>query len=143
MMFGCCLIGLTSPDKSRATVLNRIGDTLGIKLVRIAPIPQFLLSQLNRPHGPVVESYRDLRQRIHRLPAADSMLLTMVPTDHKAKIADVAANLSTVIADAEHTVVVIDADFRDARLPALFEASSNLELSDYLSGVKCAWRRPS
>ncbi|NRB73892.1 MAG: hypothetical protein HRU46_06005 [Verrucomicrobiales bacterium] len=134
MMLGCCLIGLTSPDKSRAKVLNRIGEALGIKLVGIAPLPQIPLSQLNRPHGPVVEAYRDLRQRIHRLPAADSMLLTMVPTDRKAEIADVAANLSTVIADAGHTVVVIDADFRGGRLPALFEASSNLGLSDFLSG---------
>ncbi len=134
MLLGCMIIGLTSRDNGRLTVLKRIQEGIGIKLVRLAPIPSIPLARLNRPSGPVIEAYRELRMRLHRLPAADSMLLTLLPSDSDAHVADVAANLAVVIADAGQTAIVIDADFRGARMHNLFDASNSVGLTDFLSG---------
>ncbi len=134
VMLGFVLVGLTSSNKSRAAVLKKLSDDLSVKLVGMAPIPSIPFAQMKRPTGRMIEAYRELRMRIHRLPAGDSMLVTMVPTAENVHLSEVVANLSTVIADAGQTLVVIDADFRKSRMHSLFDAAGSVGLTDFLTG---------
>ncbi|MEM9281899.1 MAG: hypothetical protein AAGA96_08740 [Verrucomicrobiota bacterium] len=131
---GCVLIGLTSRGGSGSAILKRIEEGLGIGLIGVAPVPSISLTSLNRPTGPIAEAYRDLRFRIHRLPAADTMVLNLLPFPGDHLTAEVAANLATVIADKGHPSIIIDTDFKGGKVNRLFDAAPSPGLSDFLLG---------
>ncbi|NLT69979.1 MAG: hypothetical protein GXX91_04715 [Verrucomicrobiaceae bacterium] len=82
----------------------------------------------------LVESYRDLRTKLKRLPAGDCLFVTLLPLRSEAGVAEAATNLACVLADGGATVLVIDADFRNPQLHPYFEAARHPGLSDFLSG---------
>ncbi len=88
-----------------------------------------------KPLSPyLVESYRDLRTKLKRLPAGDCLLVTLLPLRSEAGLAEATTNLACVLADGGSTVLVIDAAFRDPQLHPYFEAAHHPGLSDFLSG---------
>ena len=82
----------------------------------------------------LIESYRDLRTKLQRLPAGDCLLLTLMPLRGRDGLAEATTNLACVLADGGSTVLVIDADFRNPQLHRHFEAANHPGLSDFLSG---------
>jgi len=131
---GVVIVGAGSLGRSGVAVASRLGERLRLEVVGFAPIAPKPLFRLRRPAGSLVEPYRELRLKLHRLPAADSSVLTFVPAGRDARLAEVVANLGSVVADGGHTTLVIDADFRGARLHELFDAGRRPGLSDYLAG---------
>jgi capsular exopolysaccharide synthesis family protein len=81
-----------------------------------------------------IEPYRELRNRLFRLPAGECLILTVMPLRGKDPVAEVVAGLATVLADAGRTTLVIDADFRASAVHDLFDAARHPGLSDFLSG---------
>lgn len=82
----------------------------------------------------LIESYRDLRTKLQRLPAGDCLLMTMMPLRGRDGLAEATTNLACVLADGGSTVLVIDADFRNPQLHRHFDAANHPGLSDFLSG---------
>ena len=83
----------------------------------------------------ILESYRDLRNRILRLPAGECVWMTMMPLSRKEPYGEAITSLACVLADSGSTVLVIDADFRGPSLHQYFEAAQHPGLSDYLTGA--------
>lgn len=82
----------------------------------------------------LIESYRDLRTKLQRLPAGDCVLMTLMPLRGRDGLAEATTNLACVLADGGSTVLVIDADFRNPQLHHHFDAANHPGLSDFLSG---------
>jgi capsular exopolysaccharide synthesis family protein len=82
----------------------------------------------------LIESYRDLRTKLQRLPAGDCLLMTLMPLRGRDGLAEATTNLACVLADGGSTVLVIDADFRNPQLHRHFDAANHPGLSDFLSG---------
>lgn len=82
----------------------------------------------------LLEPYRELRNRLLRLPAGDCVWMTMMPLRRPESGGEAIVRLATVLADSGCTVLVIDADFRSPSLHSFFEAASHPGLSDYLCG---------
>jgi capsular exopolysaccharide synthesis family protein len=81
-----------------------------------------------------IEPYREIRNRLFRLPAGECLLLAVMPVRKSDPVAEAVASLGAVLADAGRTTLVIDADFRSSALHELFEAARHPGLSDFLSG---------
>ncbi len=128
------LVLLFSAGRSPFTVLSRISENFCFGVVGVAPVPSMPLLRLSHPPDSVIEPYRDLRTKIHRLPASDCSVLSLVPESGDSSPSEVAVNLATVLADAGHTVLLIDADLRGARMHELIDAAKHPGLSDYLKG---------
>lgn len=82
----------------------------------------------------VLEPYRDLRNRLLRLPLGECLVVTLMPRRRQDASPEAVANLACVLSDAGRTVLVIDADFRNPSLHPLFDAARHPGLSDFLSG---------
>ena len=128
------LVILLSSGRSPHTVIEKITKKFDFEVAGMAPIPHRPLPRMNKPSDTLVEPYRDLRTQVHRLPAADCLVLTLVPEHGSLDVADVTLNLASVLADAGHTVLLIDADLRAARIHRLLDASLHPGLTDYLTG---------
>lgn len=115
-------------------VATELREKLELLLVGFAPIPSAPLARLMRVADSIVEPYRFLRHAIRKLPAGDCSLISFIPGDPDARMSCVASNLSVVMADAGHTVLLIDGDLRNPRLFELFDAANHPGLSDYLTG---------
>lgn len=96
-----------------------------------------------------VEAYRDLRNRILRLPRGDGpagdcpggdcpesgcLMLNLLPVHCRDRPSEALVKLACVLADAGRTTLVIDGDFRRASLHSYFDAARHPGLSDFLSG---------
>jgi len=88
----------------------------------------------NEVPGSLLEPYRELRNRLLRLPAGDCVWMTMMPLRRTEPGGEAIVHLATVLADSGRTVLVIDADFRAPSLHLFFEAAHHPGLSDYLCG---------
>lgn len=134
LVVSTALVLLLSSGRSPFAVLSRISENFEMGVVGIAPLPSLPLPRLNHPPESVLEPYRDLRTQIHRLPASECSVISFVPESSDAESSQVAFNLSSVLADAGHMVLLIDADFRGSRVAPLLDAARQPGLSDYLLG---------
>lgn len=90
------------------------------------------LITMSKPRMPVSEAFRSLRTNL-QFSGIDAPLKTLLvtsasPSDGKSSVA---ANLATVIAQSEKTVVVVDGDMRRPTMHKVFKLSNRLGLSDY------------
>ncbi len=118
----------------RLQFLANLQDRLELPVAGFAPLCGTSLLTENSLSPYLVESYRDLRTKLKRLPAGDCLFVTLLPLRSEAGLAEAATNLACVLADGGATVLVIDADFRDPQLHPHFEAARHPGLSDFLSG---------
>ncbi len=82
----------------------------------------------------IFEPYREMRNRLLRLPCGECCFLTLLPLQDSPFAAETVTNLACVIADSGRTVLVIDADCRNPRLHPCFDAARHPGLSDFLRG---------
>lgn len=107
---------------------------LDVPVVGFAPLSGESAVGAKESPESLLEPYRDLRNRLLRLPAADCVLLTVMPLRKDEPVAEAIANLGCVLADAGRATLVVDADFRRPRLHRFFDAAQHPGLSDFLSG---------
>lgn len=109
---------------------------LGVPVAGFAPLTKVSPVTVREFPDAWIEPYRDLRNRLLRLPTGDCLLLALMPARRGDgdSVAEVAANLGCVFADAGRTTLVIDADFRAPKLNGFFDAARHPGLSDFLSG---------
>jgi succinoglycan biosynthesis transport protein ExoP len=91
------------------------------------------LITVNQPRAPVSEAFRSLRTSLE-FAAVDSPLRSILitspsPQDGKTTVA---ANLACVIAQAKHTVILLDADLRRPQIHKQFQLMNRLGLSNKL-----------
>ncbi|MEM9016007.1 MAG: AAA family ATPase [Verrucomicrobiota bacterium] len=134
LLFGVLFVTLWAPRRVTLRVVSRLAERLHVGLVSLVPVSGRTLLEGMSSVVAMIEPYRDLRLKLHRLPAGDSILLALLPGDRKALVAETLVNLGAVIAEAGHTVLVIDGDARNPRLHQFFDAARYPGLSDYLSG---------
>jgi capsular exopolysaccharide synthesis family protein len=113
-----------------ADLMNR----LDVPLAGFAPLANRSPVGIREFPDAWIEPYRELRNRLFRLPAGECPLLTIMPVRKNDPVAEAVASLGAVLADAGRTTLVIDADFRSPALHELFEAARHPGLSDYLTG---------
>jgi tyrosine-protein kinase Etk/Wzc len=87
------------------------------------------------PTDLTVEALRGLRTSLHfaMMDATSNVLMLSGPSPGVGK-SFISANLGTVLAQAEQSVIVVDADLRKGHLHRYFDAESGPGLSDYLAG---------
>jgi hypothetical protein len=134
LLSGFIVTILTERGDIRLNFLAKLQERLPLPIAGFAPLcGASLLSGRTLPPR-LIESYRDLRSKLQRLPAGDCLLMTLMPLRGREGIAEATANLACVLADGGSTVLVIDADFRDPQLHRHFDAANHPGLSDFLSG---------
>lgn len=82
----------------------------------------------------VFEPYREMRNRILRLPCGDCCSLAILPLREFRHSPETVVNLACVLADSGRTTLVIDADCRTPRLHPYFDAAQHPGLTDFLRG---------
>ena len=135
LLIGATLTCLLSIGKLPIESASRIAGELDLLMMGYVPIG--IARDRNAgglENSNQIEAYRDLRNRIHRLPARDSSAILFIPRGENAGTAEVVANTAKTIAEAGQTVLVIDSDFRSPQLHDCFEAARHPGLGDYLSG---------
>ena len=135
LLIGATLTCLLSVGKSPIEIASRIAEELNLLMMGYVPIGNsgdWNAGSLE--NNDQIEAYRDLRNRIHRLPARDSSALLFIPRGENAGTAEVVANTAKTIAESGQKVLVIDADFRNPQLHECFEAARHPGMADYLSG---------
>lgn len=123
-----------TPDASNPGMAARISKTLHVPVVGFASLYEGFSSSILSYPTPSVEKYRDLRNRLSRLPAGKCAVLTFTPTSSRCNSSTVVAHLGKVFADGGHTVLIIDGNFRNPKLHESFDASHQPGLADFLSG---------
>lgn len=120
--------------ETRGNIIASLLNGLQLPVAGFAPLSgaSLLSGRLVPPF--LMESYRDLRTKLQRLPSGDCLLMTLLPLRDPEGLAEAATNLACVLADGGSTVLVIDADFRNPQLHQLFDAANHPGLSDFLSG---------
>ncbi|MEM7600852.1 MAG: hypothetical protein AAF357_05505 [Verrucomicrobiota bacterium] len=131
---GVTLVGILALRGTPIQVASDLRENLDLLLVGFAPIPSAPLAKLSRVADSIVEPYRFLRHGIQKLPAGDCSLINFVSTEPDSGLPSVISNLSVIMAEAGHTVLLIDGDLRDPQLFQLFDAANHPGLSDYLTG---------
>ena len=135
LLIGATLTCLLSIEKLPIKIASRIARELDPLMMGYVPIG---IARDRNAEGlensNQIEAYRDLRNRIHRIPARDSSVILFIPRGENAGAAEVVANTAKTIAEAGQTVLVIDSDFRSPQLHDYFEAARHPGLGDYLSG---------
>ncbi len=127
------LMALCAP-RSRWRVIADLMERFPLHFAGFAPIgPSGGLTGRDGS-GSILEPYRELRNRLLRLPAGDHVWMTMMPLRRSEPGREAIVHLAAVLADSGHTVLVIDADFRAPSLHSFFDAAHHPGLSDYLSG---------
>lgn len=107
---------------------------LDVPVVGFAPLSGVSVVRMKEAPPSVLEPYRDVRNRLLRLPTGECTLLILMPARRNDPVSEAVANLACVLADAGRTVLVIDADFRRPILHGYFDAAQHPGLSDFLSG---------
>ncbi|MEM6279445.1 MAG: hypothetical protein AAF733_08210, partial [Verrucomicrobiota bacterium] len=133
-LLGAAIVCLSALRGTPIQVAMDLREKLELLLIGFAPIPSTPLARLNRVSDSIVEPYRFLRHAIQKLPAGDCSLISFVSGDLDSEMPSVASNLSVVMAEAGHTVLLIDGDLREPQLFELFDAANHPGLSDYLTG---------
>lgn len=128
------VLGLEGWGGKRWNALADLMKRLDVPVAGFGPLANHSPVQIREFPDAWIEPYRELRNRLFRLPAGECLILTVMPLRRKDPVAEVVTCLATVFADAGRTTLVIDADFRSSALHDLFEAAQHPGLSDYLSG---------
>ncbi len=131
---GVAAVLLWQGRRSRWSALADLMERLEASVVGFAPISGRSWVGEERLPDPVAEPYREVRNRLVRLPAGECLFLAVMPQRGGSASAEAVANLACVLADGGKTVLAIDADFRQAALHEPFEAARHPGLVDYLSG---------
>lgn len=118
----------------RMLFLAKLQKQLALQVVGFAPLSGSSLLSTGLLSPRVIESYRDLRSKLRRLPARDCLVMTLMPMREREGIAEATTSLACVLADGGETVLVIDADFRQPQLHRFFNAANHPGLADFLSG---------
>jgi capsular exopolysaccharide synthesis family protein len=154
LLIGCATTLLISIGKSPIELASDLSRQLDLQLMAFAPVGFPLLATTDVEEE-WIEPYRDLRNKLHRLPAADSSVVLFLPCGEESHCDEVVAQTAAVIANSGHNVLVIDGNFRDPHLHLHFEAARHPGLADFLSGemrieetvvktrVKNLWFMPS
>ncbi|MBD1576529.1 polysaccharide biosynthesis tyrosine autokinase [Vibrio sp. S11_S32] len=97
-------------------------------------IHKTLLAEAN-PADLAIEALRSLRTSLYfaMMEAKNKVLMISGPSPSIGK-SFISANMATVIAQADQSVLVIDADMRKGKMGSQFNTSDKPGLSDYLSG---------
>lgn len=134
LLSGVLVTILTERGDIRLNFLANLMQRVELPLAGFAPAcGASLLTGRSLP-ARLIESYRDLRTKLQRLPAGDCLLMTLMPLRGRDGLAEATTNLACVLADGGSTVLVIDADFRNPLLHRHFDAANHPGLSDFLSG---------
>jgi len=134
LLSGVVVAILTERGDIRLNFLANLMQRVELPLAGFAPAcGASLLTGRSLPDR-LIESYRDLRTKLQRLPAGDCLLMTLMPLRGRDGLAEATTNLACVLADGGSTVLVIDADFRNPLLHRHFDAANHPGLSDFLSG---------
>jgi len=131
---GVILVGLFAIRSAPLQVATDLRSSLDLLLIGFAPVPSAPLAKLSRASDSIVEPYRFLRNAIQKLPAGDCSMISFVSADPDSELPSVISNLSVIMAEAGHTVLLIDGDLRDPQVYRQFDAANHPGLSDYLSG---------
>lgn len=116
---------------------NAIADLMGrfqLHFAGFAPIGGNASVSPGELPASFLEPYREVRNRLLRLPFEDCVWLNVMPMRSATAGGESIVHLASVLADSGRTVLVIDADFRRPALHVFFEAGHHPGLSDYLSG---------
>jgi hypothetical protein len=127
------LMALCSP-RSRWRVIADLMERFQLHFAGFAPLGSSAGGAGRGGSASILEPYRELRNRLLRLPAGDHVWMTMMPLRRSETGQEATARLAAVLADSGHTVLVIDADFRAPSLHSFFDAAHHPGLLDYLSG---------
>lgn len=120
--------------RSRWDAISHLISRFDLHFAGIAPVTGRGTATPGSMPEAVLEPYRDLRNRILRLPAGECVWMTMMPLSRRDPGGEAIIHLASVLADSGCTVLVIDADFRRPSLHQYFDAANHPGLSDYLSG---------
>lgn len=131
---GVVFVGLFAVRGAPLQVATDLRDTLDLLLIGFAPVPSAPLAKLSRASDSIVEPYRFLRNAIQKLPAGDCSMISFISADPDSELPSVISNLSVIIAEAGHTVLLIDGDLRNPQVYRQFDAANHPGLSDYLTG---------
>lgn len=134
LAMGAVIVGLLSLREAPNQMVERVAKEFDAKIVHYTPIATTPLKPGSAYPESMIESYRELRLRVHRLPAGECTTLTLLADDDDSGIGFVAPRLAGVLADAGHTVLLIDGDMREPSLHEPFGAARHPGLSDFLSG---------
>ena len=89
---------------------------------------------VRHPSSPVAEAYRNLRTRVLQVAAWRRGNLLLVTSPGREDKSTVAANLAAALALSGKKVVLVCADLRWGRSPALFGLDNGLGLADFVNG---------
>ncbi len=134
LLSGIVVTILTERGDIRLNFLANLVQRAQVPLAGFAPVCGASLLTGRLLPTRLIESYRDLRTKLQRLPAGDCLLMTLMPLRGREGLAEATTNLACVLADGGSTVLVIDADFRNPQLHYHFDAANHPGLSDFLSG---------
>lgn len=94
-----------------------------------------LLIPFDRDHSAVADAFRELRINLRFLEVADGprvlVVASCLPGDGRTTVA---VNLALALAEAGHTVVLVDGDLRRPRVAACLEIPGEVGLSTVLAG---------
>ena len=130
LLIGAAAVCLLSVGRSPAEIVSSLSKELNLLLMSYVPVG-YGLHFVSDEH---TEAFRDLRNRIHRLPARESAAILILPRGENSGVTEVVANLARTIAAAGETVLAIDANFRAPGLHELFQAAQHPGIADFLSG---------
>lgn len=133
LLIGCAVTLLISVGKSPLEIASELSGQLDLQLMGYAPVG-FGLHPGRDGQAEWIEPYRDLRNKLHRLPAGDSSVLLFLPGGEDSHCAETVSQTAAVIADSGQSALLIDANFRDPQLHSLFHAARHPGLADFLSG---------
>jgi capsular exopolysaccharide synthesis family protein len=120
--------------RSRWGVIADLLKQFQLHFAGFAPVSNSGKMAMSEGSGAFLEPYRELRNRLLRLPAGDCVWMTMIPMRRNEAGGEAIVHLAAVLADSGRTVLVIDADFRAPSLHLFFDAAHHPGLSDYLCG---------
>ncbi len=110
---------------------------IGVPTILGETYPEKLITA-NQPRSPIAESFRSLRTAVQfstiDRPESTALLVSSPnPSEGKSLTA---ANLSVVIAQAGHRVLIIDSDLRLPAQHKIFEADNHVGLTEFLRNIK-------
>ncbi len=120
--------------EARWCLVAELMKRLDVPVVGFAPLSGISVVASKDADLAGLEPYRDLRNRLLRLPSGECNLITVLPARGNGAIGEPVVNLACVLADAGRTTLVIDANFRSPSLHVFFDAAQHPGLSDFLSG---------
>lgn len=135
------IAGLTSGVLSAFLVMRKLSlsevsgemmDRLHLPLVGFAPLTGHLIPRGANLRETVLEPYRDLRNRLLRNPTGKCALYAIQPSRPNDATAEVTVNLASILADAGHATLLVDAHLRHQSLHQAFDSVKDPGLSDYL-----------